>query len=216
MWLWLALATAASAGLEFSETLREIRAPVDVSKVTAEFTFTNGGDKPVSIRKYDSGCSCIGLRVKDGKLSYAPGESGLLQADFELGNYSGSVDKVIALWLDNDPDSQPSHRLTVRVHIPVIVELEPKTLKWALDGDLAPQTIHIRIHDERAIRVTAVTSSSPAFKPVLKTIEEGKRYELVVTPAKTDTPGLGILRIETDSESPKHRLQQAFAVIRKP
>jgi hypothetical protein len=214
--IWLATVLAVSAGLEFSETLQEIHAPVDAAKVTAEFSFSNAGEEPVTIRKYDSGCSCMGLRVKDGKLRYAPGESGLLQADFELGNFSGTVDKVIAVWLDDDAESEPSLRLTVRVHIPVLVALDPKTLHWDLAGDAAPKTIRITMNDERPTHVTAVSSSSPAFKPELKTIEKGKVYEVVVTPATIDTPGLGILRIETDSESPKLRLQQAFAVVRKP
>lgn len=213
---WLATVLALSAGLEFPERLKELHAPVDAAKVTAEFNFSNTGDKPVTIRKYDSGCSCMGLRVKDGKLRYASGESGLLQADFELGNYTGTVDKVIAIWLDDDPASQPSLKLTVRVHIPVLIALDPKTLQWDLGGDAAPKTIRITMNDERPTHVTAVSSSSPAFQPELKTIEKGKVYEVVVTPASIDTPGLGILRIETDSASPKFRLQQAFAVVRKP
>lgn len=213
---WLATVLALSAALEFPEPLKEIHAPLDAAKVTAEFSFSNTGDKPVTIRKYDSGCSCMGLRVKDGKLRYAPGESGLLQADFELGNYIGTVDKAIAIWLDDDPTAQPSLKLTVRVHIPVLVALDPKTLHWDLGGDAAPKTIRVTMNGERPTHVTSVSSSSAAFKPELKTIEEGKVYEVTVTPAAIDTPGLAILRIETDSESPKLRLQQAFAVVRKP
>jgi hypothetical protein len=41
-------------------------------------------------------------------------------------------------------------------------------------------------------------------------------YEVWVTPTQTSSPGLGIVRIETDSESPKQRLHQAFAVVRRP
>jgi hypothetical protein len=205
-----------AGGLEFAQTLREIHAPADVDKVAAEFEFTNRGDKPVRVVKYDAACSCMSVTIKDAKLKYAPGESGVIRAVFEMGNFSGTVDKVVALWLDEDPADQPSLTLTVRVHIPVLVSLEPKTLKWDLDGDASPQTIRITMNDAKPIRVTGVNSSSPAFKPELKTIEEGKIYELSVTPASIRTPGLGILRIETDSANAKHRLHQAFAVVRKP
>jgi hypothetical protein len=71
------------------------------------------------------------------------------------------------------------------------------------------------MNETSPIRVTGVSSSSPAFKPELKTLEEGKSYELVVTPTTIQTPGLGILRIETDSANAKHRFHQAFAVVRK-
>jgi hypothetical protein len=204
-----------SAGLDFVQTLKEIHAPADVDKVTAEFEFTNRSGKPVSVVKYDAACSCMAVTIKGGKLKYAPGESGVIRAVFEMGNFSGTVDKVVALWLDDDPADKPSVSLTVRVHIPVLVLLEPKTLKWELNGDASPQVIRITMNETSPIRVTGVTSSSPAFKPELKIIEEGKIYELSVSPTAIQTPGLGILRIETDCANAKHRLHQAFAVVRK-
>lgn len=204
-----------SAGLEFKTPLQEIHAQADAKIVTAEFEFTNHSDKPVQIRKFDAGCSCMSVKIKDSKLNYAPGESGLLRADFEMGNFSGTVDKMVAVWLDNDAPSEPSTKLTVRVHIPVLVSLEPKTLVWALNSEAAPQTIRITMNQEQPIRVTAVNSSSPAFQHELKTIEEGKSYELIVKPLEISSPGMGILRIETDCQIDKHKLQQAFAVVRK-
>jgi hypothetical protein len=156
------------------------------------------------------------VKIKDGKLHYGPGESGLVRADFAMGNFSGTVDKVVAIWLDDDPADKPSVSLTVRVHIPVLVLLEPKTLKWEINGGKEPQTIRITMNDAKPIRVTSVKSSSPAFQSELKTIEEGKRYDLIVTPTEMDSPGLGVFRIETDCSLERHRIQQVFAVIRKP
>jgi hypothetical protein len=106
--------------------------------------------------------------------------------------------------------------LTIRVHIPILVELDPKTLKWDLSGKVEPKTIRITMHHEQAIRVLGVTSTSEAFKHELKTVEEGKRYELTVTPVSVTTPALGIFRIETDCKLERHRIQQAFATVRKP
>jgi hypothetical protein len=157
----------------------------------------------------------MAVSIKDGKLSYAPGESGLIRADFEMGNFSGTVDKTVALWLDNDPSEKPSVTLTVRVHIPVLVSLEPKTLKWNVGGDASPQTIRITMNHKEPIRVKMVTCSSPAFRHELKTIDDGKIYDLVITPAEISNAGLAIFRIETDCAIERHRLQQAFAVIRK-
>lgn len=205
-----------AAGLEFAQKLQEIHAPADVDKVTADFAFTNRSDKPVRVAKYDAACSCMAVTIGEGKFDYQPGESGVIRAVFEMGNFSGTVDKVVAIWLDDDPSDKPSVSLTVRVHIPVLVALEPKTLTWALNGEATPQTIRITMNDSKPIRVTGVSSSLPEFKPVLKTIEEGKSYELVVTPEDVKSPGLGILRIETDSTNVKHKSHQAFAVVRKP
>jgi hypothetical protein len=201
-------------GLEFTNTLAEIHAPPDAQTVTADFEFTNRSDKPVQVKKYDAACSCMAVKIKDSKLRYAPGESGLIRADFAIGNFTGTVDKIVALWIDDDPASKPSVKLTVRVHIPAVVELDPKTLKWELGGKAAPQSIRITMHDDRPIHVTGVMSSSPAFQTELKTLQEGKSYELVVTPTEMNTPGLGVLRFETDAPNTKDRVQQAFAVVR--
>lgn len=204
------------AGLDFPTALKEIEAPADAKKVTVDFEFSNRTGKTVKIVKYDAGCSCMAVSVKDGKLDYAPGESGLLRADFEMGNFSGTVDKAIALWLDDDPMEKPSVTLTVRVHIPVLVSIEPKTVKWETTGDATPQSIRITMNHSEPIHVKGVTLTSKAFETELKTIEEGKSYELVVTPMEISTPGLAIMRIETDCPIEKHRVQQAFAVVRKP
>ena len=214
-WLVLAVFTQAG-GLEFTETLKEVDAGADATLVTTEFSFTNKGDKPASITKSDSGCSCLKIEISGGKLKYAPGESGIVRTTFEMGNFSGTVDKMVALWIDDDPVDNPSTRLTVRVHIPVLVELEPKTLKWDLGTKADPQIIRIQMAEGKSIRVTGVTSSSESFACELKTVEKGEKYDLIVTPRNIDTPGMTVIRVETDCAISKHRVQQAFAVVRKP
>ncbi|MCX6866164.1 MAG: DUF1573 domain-containing protein, partial [Verrucomicrobia bacterium] len=186
------------------------------NKVTVDFEFTNRSDKPVSVIKYDSTCSCMSVRIQDGKLRYAPGESGLVRADFDMGNFSGSIDKVVVLWLDKDAADKPSIVLKVRVIIPVLVSLEPKTVKWELNGKAEPQTIRVTMHHVKPIRVTSVQSSSEAFKCAVKTIQDGASYDVIVTPMNINTPGLGIFRIETDCDIEKHRIQQAFGTVRRP
>ncbi len=215
--IWLALiALVHAAALDFPETLREVHAPADAKTVTADFEFSNKSGKPVTVAKVDTTCSCMAVKVKDGKLRYAPGESGLIRAEFDMGNFSGTVDKVVAVYLDGDPEDKPSLALTVRVHIPVLVSVEPKTLKWELGGEARPQVIMVEMNHTRPIRVTGVNTSSEAFALELKTTEEGKRYQVVVTPKDISSPGLGVFRIETDCDISKHRIQQAFGVIRKP
>jgi hypothetical protein len=209
------IAVEHAAGLDFPQTLKEIHAPADAKKITADFEFTNRSAKPVKVVKYDAACSCMAVKIQNGKLDYAPDESGVVRTEFDMGNFSGTVDKVVALWLDDDPADKPSVNLTVRVHIPVLVSLEPKTVKWELNGAAVPQTIRITMNDKKPIHVTSVKSSSPAFQSELKTIEEGKLYDLIVTPTEIGTPGLGIFRIETDCALQRHRIQQAFAVVRK-
>lgn len=215
--IWLGTLTLAHAAeLDFPQTLKEIHAKADAKTVSADFEFTNHSGKPVNVKKKDGGCSCVTVGIQDGKLHYEPGESGVIRAQFDIGNFAGSVDKIVAIWLDDDPPEKPSLSLTLRVFIPVLVELEPKTVKWDVGGKTEPQSIHITMKHDKPIHVVSVECSNEAFKHELKTIEEGKSYDLIVTPADVTQPSLSIFRISTDCEIERHKVQQAFAVIRKP
>lgn len=214
--IWLALSVwACAAKLTFKETSKEATAKIDSSKIDAEFEFTNSSGKPVTIRKSDAGCSCVQVQVAGGKLEYAPGESGVIRATFDLTNYSGTVDKPIAVWLDKDPEDKPSVKLNARFHIPTLVTLEPKTLTWMVGAKVEPQVIHVKMAEGQSIQVVGVKSTSKTFSAEIKTVEKGRQYEVVVTPQGTAAPGVGVIRIETDLDSPKHKFQQGFAIVRK-
>jgi hypothetical protein len=214
---WLLLAAAAHAGrIEFDTKLREVDAQADAKTVAAEFTFTNRGDKPSKIRRYHASCSCMAAMISDGKLEYAPGESGTIRVNFDLGNLSGNVEKNVFVFIDDDADSRPSVSLVTRIRIPTVVGVEPKSISWTLDGPPDKKTVRITMNHSKPVRVTAVNCSSDIYAHQLRTIEEGKVYELDVTPRDTRSPVLGVLRIETDCDIPRHRIQQVFAVCRRP
>ena len=212
---WLAAAALAAGGLEFADPLQEFHAAPDATSVTADFAFVNRGTKRVKIRNYDAPCSCMSAQIKGGKLEYEPGEDGVIRAVFDLGNFSGTVDKQVVLWLEGDHAERPSVTLTVRVHIPELVVVEPKTLKWAVGEEPRPKSLSIRIESEQPVRILSVSGSNERFAHELKTVRDGAEYELEVTPQDTTLPGIGVLRIETDCAVARQRVRQAFVVVRK-
>ena len=215
--LYLALAAFAQATtLDFAETRKELSPAAAAETAAVEFNFTNKSGKPVTIAKADAGCSCMKVLFSGGKLTYGPGETGVLRAVFNIGNASGTVEKSIALWLDTAPTTNPpSQSINVRIQIPTLITLEPKTLKWDLGGKPEPQTIHIHIAEGKPIHVTAIQPSTEQFSCELKVIEAGRNYDIIVTPQDVTKPALSAIRIETDCETPKHQIQQAFAVVVK-
>jgi len=213
---WLAVAGFLhAAALTFEKDLLVIDAPADAGSIVADFNFENKTDQPVTIVKVDKTCSCIAVQVSDGKLVYAPGEKGQIRATFDMGNFYGVVDKTVVLYLDKDPADKPSVTLTVEVHIPVLVLIKEKTLKWSIGAKPETQKIDITMDYAKPINIVANSCSSDNFKVELKTLEGGKHYELLVTPIDTKDPGLAIIRIETDCEIKRHQILQAFAVIRR-
>ena len=204
-----------AAGLTFEKELVEVHAPPDAKSVVADFKFENKTDKPVTIAKFDKTCSCISVQVSDGKLNYAPGETGVIRAAFDMGNFSGVVDKTVVLWFDKDPEDKPSRILTVRVNIPVLVVMNEKTLKWAIGSKPEAQKIDVTMAYSKPIKIVSTSCTSENFKIEMKTLEEGKHYELLVTPLDTKDAGLAIIRLETDCDIARHKILQAFAVIRR-
>jgi hypothetical protein len=215
--LWLAMAGLLSAGsLTFNETLQELRPDPDEAKVSADFKFTNKSDEPVVINRFDGGCSCVSVQISEGKRVYAPGESGVIRANFDMGTFSGTVDKVVSLWLEGDAEDAPSQKVTLRVHIPVIVEVEPKTVKWDIGQKPEAQTVKISMKGDTPTRILKVNTNSEVFSHQLKTIEEGRQYELILTPGSTEKAILGSFRLETDSAVKRQAIQQVFAMVKRP
>ena len=211
---FLALATSLSAaGLKFEKELIEVEAPIDDKSITRDFKFTNDTSETLTIREADAGCSCVAVKVAGAKLAYAPGESGTLRATFELGSFQGTVDKPIHIWLKTDPDEKPSNTVTLRVHIPEVIKLSPKALKWEMDSKPVMQILEVEMDYEKPVHVKSVETSNADFETKLVTVEEGKKYHVEITPKRTDVPSLSVIRIETDLPIEKHRIQQSFAGI---
>lgn len=207
---------ASAADLTFPETQKDIKAAADATEIIADFPFTNSTAKPVEIKRYNGDCSCVSAAVAGGKLIYQPGEAGVVRVKFDMSNLWGEVDKMAYVFLDNDKENAPSVSLIIHVHIPEVVKVETKTVKWDIGSPATPQTIRLSVEGDEKVHILAVTSSNENFLSELKTIEDGRIYEVMITPKSTEGPGLGVFRIETDCRIERHKYKQAFASISRP
>ena len=213
---WLAtFGFAQAAALTFEHTLVEIRAAPDAKAVVAEFRFENQTDQPVTISRCENTSICLTAQVAEGKLIYGPGEKGVIRNTFVLGNFSGTVEKAVNLWFDDDLENKPSVVLTMRVRIPELVEIAPKTLRWVLGEEPETRKFEILMEYAKPIRILSLRRSSDVFKVELVTLVEGKHYELKVTPKSTTTRCLGIIQIDTDCEMVRHRTLQGFMTVQR-
>ncbi|MEY3395290.1 MAG: hypothetical protein RL346_1526 [Verrucomicrobiota bacterium] len=205
-----------AGGLKFEDALQEAEASLETTEVTREFPFTNQESKPIRIRNADAGCTCVAVEFLKSQSTYAAGESGVMRVTFKIQNFQGTVDKKVLIWLDGDPDDQPSSFATLRIHIPTAVKLEPKTLNWMLGSPTDTKIMRVTFHPDQAASVINTTSSSENFSTEIVTVEKGKIYDIRVTPKTTNTPALCILGIETDFKIETFRKQQGFARIVNP
>lgn len=214
--LAIALAPAVQADLTFENTGIEAHAAADAEKVVALFPFENKSKGTVTIDRYESGCSCIGVEVSGGKMAYAPGEKGVVRATFDIGNFRGEVNKPIQVWLKGDAAATPSIGLNVKVFVPVLVEIQPKTLRWVIGAPVETQTFHLKVVHNEPIKVVSAEGGAGKYEVKLITIKEGESYDVQVTPLDLSQPGIGMFQILTDSKIPRHRTLQGFAVVSAP
>ncbi|MGJ8723867.1 MAG: DUF1573 domain-containing protein [Roseibacillus sp.] len=212
--LYYSLATIACAGgLKFEKTIIEVLAEPDQETVTADFKFKSSGSGPAEIKRYDAPCSCLEAQISDGgRLKWEEGEEGTVRGLFKVGNFRGTVDKQISILMVNGA----RHDLTVRMTMPELLKIEPKTLKWEEGTEPKEQAFLLTISDEYPLEILKVSGTNEGKFPFkLETIEKGKIYRLSVTPSETDQRGFGLLRITTNSAFKKHKSYQAYAVVTK-
>jgi transcriptional regulator of met regulon len=138
-----------------------------------------------------------------------------MKVDFELGSFAGLVEKTVLLWTTDDADDSPSSILTVALDIPVLFEVNPKTVFWDQHGDKKPQVIKLKVNSPDPIKILSHSMTNEKFDYQLKTLRDGKEYEIVVTPKDVSLPAFGMVRLTTDSSIPRYRRQMAFVCVRR-
>lgn len=198
----------------FSKPSLELTAPITSQTLNADFPFTNAGKEAVTITRFESECSCMAIESLDKKLHIAPGENGTIRAIFQKGTLTGTADKTVRVWLEGDPADKPSTILKLRVHIPELISIEPKTARWELKGGNEPITVAIKLPAEAPAKIKSITSSNPLFTTDLKTIEDGRSYELKVSCSSAAAKALGVLKIEMESTQPGQQTAQLYAIVK--
>jgi hypothetical protein len=199
--------------VKFEKDLYEAHAGIKEELITREFKFTNASEKTIKIRDADAGCTCVAVEFLAGKTTYAAGESGVMRVAFKVENAQGTVDKKVLVWLEGDPDEEPSSQVTFRIQIPTAIELEPKTLSWDLNSKPEPKSIRVKIDYEKPVHIKKISVSNENYTSEIIPVEEGKAYDVRITPKSTATPGLCLIGIETDIDIDKFQRQQGFARI---
>lgn len=191
----------------------EIHPRPEDDKAAAVFHFRNSGDRPVKILKVETSCSCLSA-VLDKEV-YEPGESGQGTAEFKVASFVGRQEKGVKVTTDH-PD-QSVWEIPFVLIVPVVIEIEPRTLQWWVGEEAEPKRFTVRMVGEEPMKIKDVVSTRESVEFTWKEVESGREYEIEVTPTSTESVLLGALKIETDSEIPKYQRQLAFfSVYRRP
>lgn len=214
--LFLAVAPA-SAEMVFETQVVEVTVKPDQKVVTGIFPFKieNG---PATVVNYEAKCTCLMARLeplqpdRSVKLDWKEGESGQVMTRFDTTRFMGTVEKAIEL---NLKGREGPVILTVRIHVPELIKMEPSSLKWDKGAAAEEKVMKITINHDKPIHIVKDAGNNDKIFPYkLVTIRDGWEYEIRITPTDTSQSGMGMISLTTDSEFSRFKRAAAYAVIR--
>ena len=104
-------------------------------------------------------------------------------------------------------------RLMVAVRIPDVITIEPELLQWAVGAPPEIKSFTFKVPHVDPVKIRKISCSREGFEFDLIEKKPGREYEIKLAPKSTDSPMLGVLKIETDCAIPKHQRKLAFFSI---
>jgi len=166
--------------IQFLETSHDFGTVQPTDKLTYDFMVTNLGNAVLEITDVTSSCGCTTIGAWDRTVP-ARG-TGKIPVRLDPTALWGATTKSIAVSCND-----PTHRgETLQIHVNVLrdVEVAPQTAHFIqVEGEMTNQTRTVRILNNLAEPLTLQPpeSTNPNFVPELRTVKEGKEYQLIIT-----------------------------------
>ena len=174
----LCVFTSLQAGIVWDHTEVEYKAKAGEEIVSASFPFTVV-DTPITIQSIRTSCGCTTTRLD--RKTYQPGETGIIEANFELGSRVGQQQKYISIQTD-DPQS-PKQDLLMSVYIPYILKVEPRFVYW--DKGLTTyheQVIELVPDTEVELTIESVSCDQDQLQLRLEHVQGEDKYRIHLQP----------------------------------
>ncbi len=204
-------ASAARAELTWEKTEIELKPAIGDETAVAHFKYQNKGDKQIAIKSVTTSCGCTAASAKQ---SADPGEKGEVTATFKIGDRIGLQQKAINVVTD-DP-KQPTTSLTLKVNIPVVLELQPNFVYWQSGEEPKAKTIVAKAGPDISVKSLDVSSSSPDFVAKVEAGPGNKEFKINVEPKQTAQPATATFTIKSVLEKGGKVLYASARVMPAP
>jgi len=185
--------------------------------VTVSFPFQIKG-RGVTVSKIDAPCECLGADIQQGgkalelPATLGKGQEGHVVAKFKTTGFRGIIDKEIFLKMAGREESQ---KITVRLHVPEVVEVSPVSQAWVVGGTRKEHSFKVSINYRQPVEITKHSCNNPTFDYELVTVRKGWEYLIKVRPKEVKTPQLGVLTVDTDCPIRAYARRKIFLVLKK-
>lgn len=203
-------ALSVGAGLKFEQTVIEDVVSSNSKVYPFEFTFTNTGNSPVKISEVKTSCGCTTAKLE--KMVYEPGENGVIQGKFSIGDRKGLQQKNITI-LTTDL-GQPSIKLGLSLKIPQLVSLKPGLLFWELGAQMESQTLVVIPNHELNVKVESievVEKDAPFEIQFSGELRNDGSYEIHVKPLNLDSPARSLISIKAAPKDTSGEISTFYA-----
>ena len=173
------------------------------------FAFKNNSNRPVTLRSIQSNCDC--LHVGADKTTLSPGESGVINARFTVGDRIGLYERTITIVSDDSPEPK---RLLVSIDVPEAATATPNVLVWPIGSPADERVVDIRVAAGLKIDFQEAFSSNSSFRVRLESATPGEHYRLHITPAATSTVANAAIRVKGNAFTGQPVLVSAYANVR--
>jgi hypothetical protein len=118
-----------------------------------EIRFMNNGSKPMSIKRVETSCGCTVANLD--KLTYNPGEEGIIPVHFNTKGYSGLTRKTVTIYLEKGTPS--SIRIVLQVKVTPKMEITPQFINFQqvnLNSKIIKRSFEIKNNTKSIIEAT--------------------------------------------------------------
>ncbi len=176
--------------------------------VEVYFDVQNKADKPLEIEKLASTCECLSVTIDKNPIP--AGETAVITGVFDTEKLHGKSERKINVFTDQQ---QRPVFLTTRIETREIYKIEKPMTNWKIGEAPESKIVQFRVLRDEPIHVLSAESKRKEVTCEIITLEEGKAYDLKLTPESTENSLLGIVRIETDCEIENYARPLAYFAI---
>jgi hypothetical protein len=166
--------------IEFAETIHDFGKVDSGIPVKHSYIFTNAGKATLEIIGVKPGCGCTTAGDWDKRVE--PGKTGSIPIQFNSGGYGGQVQKTVTVSC-NDP-AHPDVLLQLKGTVWRAIDVTPTIATFTPGPDsLSNETRVIKIVSnlDEPLILSDLQCTNHGVQAELKTLREGKEFELTVT-----------------------------------
>ena len=147
------------------------------------FVFTNIGTATLEIGDVRPGCGCTTAGTWTRRVK--PGKTGIIPLEFNSGNFSGAVSKQATV-ICNVP-GQTNVALEIKGTVWKPIDISASMIAFILSSESArneTKTVRIVSNLDEQLKLSDPQCTNEFLKAELKTVKEGKEFELQITAAR--------------------------------